>query len=194
MPMKFLFGMRIQAVTQNQRGFTLVEVLASIVLFSIVATLAYSVYFFGVETFQKANQQSQLQDNARIVSHVITNKVRFASEVKLLQACPTTFQNNVHYICLTNGDKGIVEHIYNNATSSHTTSMVVSENTEFSGNYALQFQKKGDHLLAYTIRGQVNERTFEVTSQVSLLNVELNGGVLTTDSSAVFTAISYKSA
>ncbi|UNK16088.1 prepilin-type N-terminal cleavage/methylation domain-containing protein [Paenibacillus sp. N3/727] len=185
----------MQSWKLNQKGLTLVELLASIVLLTIVASLAFSAYKFGVNAFQRANEKSELQDEVRIASHVITSKIRFASEVQLLNACPATFEPGFNYICINpNGRSGrsIEEHVYDTASASHVTRKIVTENLKDPITYTVEFGKTSSSILAYKIISNKNQQRFEVNSEVSLLNIELNKKTITTVGTSAFFALAYK--
>lgn len=186
-------GAKMQSWKLNQKGLTLFELLASIVLLTIVASLAFSAYKFGVNAFQRANEKSELQDEVRIASHVITSKTRFASEVELLSDCPATFKPGFNYICINqkNG-RSIEEHVYDTASASHVTHKIVTENLKDPITYTVEFGKTSSSILAYKIISNKNQQRFEVNSEVSLLNIELNKKTITTVGTSSFFALAYK--
>ncbi|MGM1047378.1 MAG: PilW family protein [Bacillota bacterium] len=183
-------GAKMQSWKLNQKGLTLFELLASIVLLTIVASLAFSAYKFGVNAFQRANEKSELQDEVRIASHVITSQIRFASEVQLLNACPSSFDPGINYICM-NG-RSIEEHVYDTASASHVTRKIVTENLKDPITYSVEFGKTSSSILAYKIISNKNQQRFEVNSKVSLLNIELNKKTITTVGTSAFFALAYK--
>ncbi|WP_158702706.1 PilW family protein [Paenibacillus faecalis] len=181
----------MQSWKLNQKGLTLFELLASIVLLMIVASLAFSAYNFGVNAYQRANEKSELQDEVRIASHVITSQLRFASEVQLLNACPSSFEPGTNYIC-TN-ERSIEEHVYDTVSASHVTRRIVTDNLKDPPiTYSVEFGKTSSSILAYKIISKKNQQRFEVNSEVSLLNMELNKETITTVGTSAFYALAYK--
>lgn len=178
----------------DQKGATLIELLAATVLVTIVLSLAYSFYVFGVKSFQRANEQSELQDNVRLVSHTITNDLRYAREVKLLSACPTSFTvtDPFSYICVNGTSTSVEQHIYD-GVSAHVTRRLDTINPAYPVTYSIKFSITNDHLLSYSISSKAEGQSFEVRSQVLLLNVQLDKGAITSDGSAsTYLAIAYK--
>ncbi|KOR87700.1 PilW family protein [Paenibacillus solani] len=179
----------------DQKGATLIELLAATVLVTIVLSLVYSFYVFGVKSFQRANEQSELQDNVRLVSHTITNDLRYAREVKLLSACPASFTDTdpSTYICVKKDTFSSVEqHIYD-GVSAHVTRRLDTINPAYPVTYSIEFSITNDHLLSYSISSKAEGQSFKVESQVLLLNVQLDKGAITSDGSAPhYPAIAYK--
>ncbi|KOP64992.1 hypothetical protein AMS62_06810 [Bacillus sp. FJAT-18019] len=176
----------------DQKGVTLVELLAATVLVTIVLSLAYSFFVFGVKSFQRANEQSELQDNVRLVSHTITNDLRYAREVKLLSACPATFTAPFSYICVNSTSSSVEQHVYD-GVSGYVTRKIDTINPTYPMTYSIQFSVTNNHLLSYSINSQAEDQSFKVSSQVLLLNVELDKGAITTDGSmSPYLAIAYK--
>lgn len=52
---------------KNERGLTLVEVLATMIIFSIVAILAWSIFFQGTDYSKKAVSKNQIQQEANVI-------------------------------------------------------------------------------------------------------------------------------
>lgn len=51
----------------NERGLTLVEVLAVVVISAIIGTIAYAVLFSGMQTNERVKVESQLRDEADLI-------------------------------------------------------------------------------------------------------------------------------
>lgn len=53
--------------TNNERGLTLVEVLATVIILSIISILAWSIFFQGTEYSKKAVSKNQMQQEANVI-------------------------------------------------------------------------------------------------------------------------------
>ncbi|WP_155111492.1 prepilin-type N-terminal cleavage/methylation domain-containing protein [Metabacillus mangrovi] len=58
---------RIGNLLREQRGFTLIEVLGTLVISSIVLTVFYNVFIMGITAYQKTGVEIQLRDEADYV-------------------------------------------------------------------------------------------------------------------------------
>lgn len=67
----------------NSRGLTLVEVLAVLVLLSLVTLLIISVLSFGQKNYSTQQGQVQKQQDLTYVTKLITKEVRQAKSVKI---------------------------------------------------------------------------------------------------------------
>jgi prepilin-type N-terminal cleavage/methylation domain-containing protein len=69
-------------MSKNEKGVTLVELLAALSLLSIILLLAGSVHIFGLK--QSSNQAADIQNqsNVRLAMNIITKEIRKASIVR----------------------------------------------------------------------------------------------------------------
>ncbi|WP_229106464.1 PilW family protein [Paenibacillus sp. 1001270B_150601_E10] len=176
----------------DQRGFTIIELLASMTLLMIFLALAFMAYSFGIQSFQRADQQSELQDQVRLASQIITDKLRYADEVTLLSACPITPTNGFEYIC-TSAAHDTIQHTFLSGTAYQTVPLLTTKPTR-TMTYHMNFQQQDLNRLTYTITSDLDDQRFNVTSDITLLNMQLKNISMTTDGSTSFTAIAYKSA
>ncbi|OPA80248.1 hypothetical protein BVG16_05775 [Paenibacillus selenitireducens] len=179
-------------VKLDQKGLTIIELLAAIVLLTIVLSLAFSSYAFGVKSFQRANEQSELQDQVRIVSHVITSKLRYASEVELLSSCPTNLTEGFNYICMNSNKKTIDLHTYDKTTSAHKLQSLNTASSKHPITYDIAFQKTNDHLLSYSLKSMADQQKFDVQSEILLLNLDLNAVSIKITGSTPYQGIAFK--
>lgn len=78
---------------QNDKGLTLVELLAALVIVSIIGALSYSVLFQGYSNYQRIQAETQLRDEADLImsSFIKDMFVLKANEIMLETTCT---QNN----------------------------------------------------------------------------------------------------
>jgi prepilin-type N-terminal cleavage/methylation domain-containing protein len=68
-------------MVKNQKGVTLIELLAAIALLSIVLLLANSIHLFGQKQMTDQTTEIQNQANVRLAMDIITKQVRKASTI-----------------------------------------------------------------------------------------------------------------
>lgn len=80
----------------NNRGITLVELLATLAIVGIVATLAYTILFQGYSNFQRVKVETELRDEADIImaSFIKDLFVLKKSEVQLIKSCTNENANS----------------------------------------------------------------------------------------------------
>ncbi|WP_185960033.1 PulJ/GspJ family protein [Planococcus soli] len=73
----------------NEKGITLVELLATIVLVSIIAALSYTVLFQGYSNYQRIKVETELRDEADLIMASLISDLFVAkrSELQLVQTC-----------------------------------------------------------------------------------------------------------
>lgn len=62
----------------DQRGFTLIEMLVTIFLFSMIATIGTSGFVRGLELFRRTGAAYRVQDNALYVLEIMTREIRYS--------------------------------------------------------------------------------------------------------------------
>lgn len=85
---------RISSLLKNQRGLTLVELLASLVLISIVLVMVSSIHLMGIKQYSVQSQDVKNQDQVRLAMAMVTNDIRQASDVEVDQDS-TTLMNQL---------------------------------------------------------------------------------------------------
>ncbi|MNC11747.1 hypothetical protein D3C76_72770 [compost metagenome] len=64
---------------RREQGFTLIELIAALSLFSLVAGLIYGVMMFGVQSYQRVTMENTLRDESDLLmSAIITEMYTFA--------------------------------------------------------------------------------------------------------------------
>lgn len=89
---------------KSSSGFSLMEVMMAIMLLGLVFYVAFSMYSFGVSSFQRGSEQMSCQQEARVVSNLITGKVRYAREILVLQAVDSPLSAGYIYIFSQDGN------------------------------------------------------------------------------------------
>lgn len=79
----------MKKLANNENGLTLVELLATLVLMSIVGALAYSLLSQGYSNYQRVNAESEMRDEADIVMSTLIKDLFSAksNEVQLANSC-----------------------------------------------------------------------------------------------------------
>lgn len=182
----------MKRIRLDERGVTLIELLASMSLLMIFLALAFMAYSFGIQSFQRADEQSELQDQVRLASTLVTDKLRYAGEINLLGACPTTPVAGYEYIC-TSSTKNTIQHTYEQGGTFQTVPLLTTRPSR-TITYHLTFKKNDSTRLTYIIASDLDNQSFEVASDLTLLNMQLRSNPIKDDSSTTFTAIAYKAA
>lgn len=95
---------------KRKRGFTLIEILITLVLVVVVSALMYSFFGQGLTLYTMETESAEEQANLRLVLSDITNRVRLADPAAITYASgvlsigSTTYTyDNLHQQVLRNG-------------------------------------------------------------------------------------------
>ncbi|MDP4156047.1 MAG: prepilin-type N-terminal cleavage/methylation domain-containing protein [Bacillota bacterium] len=70
-------------MVKNQKGVTLIELLAAIALLSVVLLVANSIHLFGQKQMSDQTAEIQNQSNVRLAMDIITKRIRKASTISV---------------------------------------------------------------------------------------------------------------
>lgn len=153
----------------NQRGVTLVELLISLAILGMVFVGAQLLNSYGLFSFSKGKIQTDLQQQLRIADTFITNEVRHATEIEILEEIPESFDDKYNYIFIDN-DSNIV-------SIKGTTRKTIVEgisSLEFKSEEAIGL----DEILAFKIYDSEKNQQYEVEKRVQPINITLLDSVI----------------
>ena len=78
----------------NEKGVTLIELLAALSLLSIILLLASSVHLLGLKQSSSQTSEIQNQSNVRLAMNIITREIRKASTVSFINIDDTDSSND----------------------------------------------------------------------------------------------------
>jgi len=81
-------------VRNNEKGVTLIELLAAVSLLSLILLLASSVHILGLKQSSSQTTEIQNQSNVRLAMNMITREIRKASTVSFLNIDDTDSSND----------------------------------------------------------------------------------------------------
>jgi prepilin-type N-terminal cleavage/methylation domain-containing protein len=149
---------------RHSNGFTLLELLAAIIISVLLLSVAYPVLLFGIKSYHDGQAKSSLQDQVQMASLTITKKLRYAQEVSISAetVCPSTLQSGYNYICVDSAG-----HSIKNASTLGTGNIINDASGKQS--YAIVFSANGK-LLNFDITGSNTESTYHIQTEISIMN------------------------
>lgn len=95
---------------QRRRGWTLLETMFAVAVFSVVGAAVSSMYIFGIRSFQAISNYARLSEQNREAMDLLTREIRQANSV-------TAFQNGKDsFLTLVDGNRALVTYTFNGAT------------------------------------------------------------------------------
>ena len=146
---------------KNENGFTLIEVVAAITLYTVLLGSVFSLYIFSVNAYKAGSNLLDLQQNVRVATDFITREIRYAHDLQLVNVheikyiCPAGIKNTIKY---KNGE--IVQLI------SNTETKIAYDMEELIFDW--DEERK---ILYFVIKGISEETTYAVRSAVCLQNL-----------------------
>jgi prepilin-type N-terminal cleavage/methylation domain-containing protein len=145
----------------KRKGFTLIEVLMAVALFSVLVAVVFSMYFVGTKTFSIAVDQSFIQKQARTAADFISKELRTA---KAISIDPMSFSGEDCYILQLkdkNSESYLVKTTKQGGQQSDAFVVPLSEMTFSSSN--------SNMLNVYVKAGDI--RMYEINFDVRLENI-----------------------
>lgn len=147
---------------RSTKGLTAIELLIGISLLGLVFSLAYSIYHFGITTFNRGEQQIALQQEVRMVSRVLSEELRFSYNVDLLSSVPSEYPSNTNFILVK--DNKLMQVVSG-------TEKVLVDSSDF-GDLEIEFKPEGTKQIDFTINLRAKNRSFSVDSSVVVMNID----------------------
>lgn len=69
----------------RKRGFTLIELIITIAILAIVLGVVFNFFLFNIKTYNKGEELTQVQFDARMAGDYITSRVRNVSQLSNLE-------------------------------------------------------------------------------------------------------------
>ena len=145
-----------------EQGVTLVELLIGISLLGLVFSLAYSIYNFGIVTFNRGEELIALQQEVRMVSRVLSEELRFAYNIGLLSSVPDEYPSTGNLIFVK--DNKLIQ------VASGTENILVDSRDQ--GELSIKFKPIGTKRVDFEISLESESRSFSIDSSVVLMNID----------------------
>lgn len=75
--------MIISTLQHHRKGFTLLECVLAVAIMSLIFIVAYSLFIFGIRTYEAGRQKVDVQQNVRIAADFIFREVRYAQTLEV---------------------------------------------------------------------------------------------------------------
>lgn len=146
----------------NSKAVTLLELIIVMAVILLISALAFSIHFFGLDTFAIGKKQSNIQYEVRMAALHITREVRNAETVEILDCVPETFNPGKKYIYA--GD---------NAVKCFKGGMIKNLSGEINGGVNLEFKPNNSSgkILNFRIHADPGDKNYSIDSEVLILNI-----------------------
>ena len=156
---------RISDLKRKEEGFTLIEVLAAVTIFSFLIAMACSLFIFQTNFYEFTTKRLDVQQNVRIAADYISQELRYATTLKRKNAQEVEYEipNDERIFNIRHKDKSIVRSLYNYNGENEISYNI--EKLNFTWNDT-------EKILTFTIKGSDKNYSYTLVSAVYLPNVQ----------------------
>lgn len=105
----------------NKKGFTVVELMISITVFTVAILLVTSAVIYIGKQYQKGVSQAQLQDAARTIHQNITDAIKFSgADATNITIKSSSLSSEFNYYCIGNAQYFVPKAVNNGITDKNS--------------------------------------------------------------------------
>lgn len=159
-------------IKNDEKGFTLLEIMVSIMIIGIVLTALSSSFISGFKFFQISKNQAHTQRDIRFIANYIMDSVKYTNSIQLKADIPEPENLSESQSCIAL-DGSSIKLITN--SGERTLTSINIDNLSFKLNPDGDKDTESDtinDILEFTISGGYGEQRYEISSSVLLNNIK----------------------
>ncbi len=151
-----------QAVTNNNDGLTVVELMIAVAILVLVLAGGYTFFSFGWNTFDRGTSKAIVQNNLRMAVEDITKEIRYAGNLSIIDSTgvPDPIENDDFYIFVNNDNR--IER------KSKTDMKIIPHELDSDINFELSFVRVEENRLKIVVKESGSD--MEIETEIRLLN------------------------
>jgi len=163
----------------NNRGVTLIELIIALAIFSILLILAYSIFFSGINTWNRGEDKADIIQNARFAVEMISTDIRRADKIIATSKVGTIgsdYSNNFGFVIQQMEGSSTYKYIlYYWDKVDKIKRAVITSNRDISGAYKPNFTgTSGNNEVARYVKN-IDGSLFTASSKTIKLKVTVEG-------------------
>jgi len=159
-----------------KKGYTLVELVVILGLFSVIMLLGLSFLIGANKNFNRSRENSEMYYQSRRVSDAIRDEVRYANSINLIALNEIDLSTDNSYLFVRLVADGLGELVLQYKTDE---TVISGQIIVTPVNFLLTEDLNGNHSLSYTITSKVDNlvgnREYSVETTVLLNNIKMGG-------------------
>lgn len=175
--------MKFLGKIKNNKGFTLVELMVTIVLIGMVIGIASMFFNISFLSEKKVENEYMLQANMRQAAESLNTAIRNASVTFTLTEdvfYDGSMKNKWNYFGVTEDKKEIVQYIWNGTTGNHDEKVIVAEREGITYNLYFTQNSPGTKMIQFNIEcipdGNTSKKISIETELAALNSVAVDDG------------------
>lgn len=155
---------------KNEHGLSLVELLAAIVISTIIGFIAYGILFNGLKTYERVNVEANLRDEADYIMANLLNDFYLLkkSEIKESESS-TNLPNSMKYIELLDGAKiGFVDGVLH--LKDGTKYIIQNPSMKLGDSTKIIDKGQGQYEVHLTLEWIETNQSLTTISQMAIIN------------------------
>ena len=153
---------------KNERGLSLVELLATLVITSMIGIIVYAILFNGFKTYDRVKIESELRNEADIImAELISDLFTLRSSEIISKHLPQNHSNN-YFIESNKGITGFYEgkvYLKDESTKALQTGLI-----KLGNDSKITEMDNGRFHISLTLEWTENKQTLMTKSEVSIIN------------------------
>jgi len=148
----------------NNKGFTLIELMVTVLLIGLVLTTVYGMVTAGNRFFAQGDAKADIQSSLRVSANYISDQIRYASDVQILGSLPSAADmaaSGKHYIY---EESGVLKY-YDGHSVQNIPGLLEGVNA------TLHLEDENSQTVSIRIDGTARNQTYNVETAAFLLNI-----------------------
>lgn len=150
---------------KKKDGVTLIELVVALAIVTLVAGSIILILVSGMNVFSSGSSQYDIQGNARMASQLITEEIRYAVDLEIIQDITSVNLDDIPVY---------VNYLYYDGEKVVKVNKFDIETKYIGNGGSLNFwSESGDKILRYNIFAEDSSRVYNIENEVNSLNLHL---------------------
>lgn len=160
--------MSVMQHLNNERGLTLIELLATLVITVMIGMIAYSILFNGFKTYERVKVEADLRDEADLIMAELLSDLFILKESEIANTYFPQSNSSNFFIQLTNGDKiGFVDgKVLLNKRSEH---IIQNDLIRLADHSKIIEVENGQYRILLTLMWTETNQTLTTESEIGII-------------------------
>lgn len=153
-------------VLKNERGLSLVELLAALAITVVIGLIAYGILFNGFKTYERVRIEADLRDEADLIMAELLSDLFVLKTSETVQ--PSSIPSSIKYIKLTDGGKlGFDDGRVHLKDGSEYT--IQNDSIKINDDTQIIVKEQGQYEIILSLEWTETNQTLTTTSEIGII-------------------------